>query len=101
MPPATTPNKATIISQIELFSIDNPCIGVCQSAKNGYCVGCLRSREERQSWYQMSDAEKSYVIKLLARRRAKVVRATASQRHAQLSMDFDSASTPDLFADFL
>ena len=30
--------------QIELFDIDNPCIGVCTSNKKGYCFGCLRSR---------------------------------------------------------
>lgn len=88
--------------QIELFAIDNPCVGVCQSAKNGYCMGCLRSREERQHWYQLSDSDKHRIIKLLARRRAKVNKH-AQQKNAQLSLELtgefnDDWQAPDLFA---
>lgn len=86
--------------QIELFAIENPCVGVCQTAKNGYCLGCLRNREERQTWYQMSDDEKHRVIKLLARRRAKVNKL-AHERNAQLvlqlSGEFDDWQMTDMF----
>jgi len=44
-----------MFDQIEMFEIDNPCIGVCQSNKKGYCFGCLRSREERQLWLRMTN----------------------------------------------
>lgn len=83
------------MSQIELFSIDNPCVGVCQSGKGGYCIGCLRTREERQNWYQMSDTNHHRIIKLLMRRRSRLAKLI---REAQLDQHtVDVHITPDLF----
>lgn len=42
------------MEQIELFHIESPCRGVCQSSAKGFCKGCLRSREERFRWHSMA-----------------------------------------------
>lgn len=81
------------MSQLELFIIDNPCIGVCQSNKYGYCIGCLRSREERQTWYQMSDTQKHRVLRRLLLRRNKLI----AKKQTQLSLQFAMMDMPDLF----
>ena len=60
------------MQQVDLFPVDNPCVGVCQSNAKGYCLGCLRSRTERQRWNDMMPAEKMRVIDVCALRRAKL-----------------------------
>ena len=60
------------MQQVELFPVPNPCIDVCQSNSKGYCLGCLRSRVERQKWNDMMPAEKLRVIDLCALRKAKL-----------------------------
>lgn len=60
------------MQQIELFPVQNPCVGVCQSNAKGYCLGCLRSRTERQKWNDMAPAEKMKVLDLCKLRRSKL-----------------------------
>jgi len=60
------------MQQVELFPVPSPCIDVCQSNAKGYCLGCLRSRTERQKWNDMMPAEKMRVIDLCALRKAKL-----------------------------
>ena len=62
------------MEQLEFFSIPSPCIGVCEANSKGYCKGCLRSREERLYWLDMSDAQKQQVLRLLGLRRHKIQR---------------------------
>lgn len=71
------------MSQFELFSIDSPCIGVCTMNKQGYCIGCLRNRTERQTWHQMSDDEKRRVILLITRRAKRIRDHRAAKRQAE------------------
>ncbi|WQE04871.1 DUF1289 domain-containing protein [Moraxella canis] len=68
--------------QAELFRIDNPCIGVCQMNKKGYCIGCLRKRSERQNWYRLSDSDKHKILVLLAKRRQRLGDHRLKKRHA-------------------
>lgn len=82
--------------QIELFAIDNPCVGVCETNKKGYCIGCLRSRDERAKWYQMSDEQKRVVLRLLALRHKKLAKPNQDR---QLSMDF-SPMVGELWLEF-
>lgn len=56
--------------QLEFFDIPSPCVGVCQSDSRGYCLGCLRSRDERFQWMTMSDSQKRDVLRLCQRRKA-------------------------------
>jgi uncharacterized protein len=71
------------VDQLELFELPNPCIGVCQSNSRGYCIGCLRSRDERFNWHQKPAEERARILKLLAQRRARVA--------AKAKKDGDSA----------
>ena len=38
------------MEQLEFFSIQSPCVGVCSVDEKGYCKGCMRKREERFNW---------------------------------------------------
>jgi hypothetical protein len=84
------------MDQLELFDLPNPCIGVCQSNNRGYCVGCLRSRDERFNWHQKPVAERARILKLLEQRRAR-------REHARQTGKTDTQQaqdpTEDLFAD--
>lgn len=83
--------------QIELFDIDNPCIGVCTSNKKGYCFGCLRSRTERQLWLSMSTEQRRDVLRLIVRRKQSIeqMRLVKGQ---QLGFDFEEVvETGELF----
>lgn len=60
------------MDQPDFFPIPSPCIGVCEANAKGYCKGCLRSREERLYWHQMTDSQKHQVMHLLALRKTKI-----------------------------
>lgn len=68
------------MQQVELFPVPNPCVGVCQSNAKGYCMGCLRSRTERQKWNDMMPAEKMRVLDLCKLRKEKVTAILAQQQ---------------------
>lgn len=80
--------------QIELFKIDSPCIGVCQSNKKGYCFGCLRSRPERQLWLKMTEEQKKEVLRLIIGRKKRLEQLRSRQRQ-QMSLDFDASRQID------
>ncbi|TBR37511.1 DUF1289 domain-containing protein [Marinomonas agarivorans] len=81
------------MEQIELFSIDSPCRNKCKSSKTGFCTGCLRSREERFQWFQMSDVEKRKTIQRCKTRWQKVIKARedklTTQHHLPYGMTDD------------
>ncbi|NVK38659.1 MAG: DUF1289 domain-containing protein [Gammaproteobacteria bacterium] len=79
------------MQQVELFPVPNPCVGVCQSNAKGYCMGCLRSRTERQKWNDMMPAEKMRVLDLCKLRKEKVA-AILKQQQAQLKEQQNSES---------
>lgn len=60
------------MKQLEFFVIPSPCVGICESNRKGYCKGCLRSREERLYWLQMTDDQKHQVMTLIGVRRRKL-----------------------------
>ncbi|MFZ9708443.1 MAG: DUF1289 domain-containing protein [Steroidobacteraceae bacterium] len=47
----------------------SPCISVCSLDVNGYCAGCLRTRDEIAGWLRLTPAEQWALIDTLARRR--------------------------------
>jgi hypothetical protein len=49
--------------QLEFFDVPSPCIGICQSDDKGHCLGCFRSRDERQNWTRLNANDKQKVIK--------------------------------------
>ena len=102
------------MEQLAFFEIPSPCIGICQTDERGYCKGCMRSRDERFGWLNLSNAEKENVIRLCKdrkRRRAyaifkqkqqaqQVANAELSQQNQQLDFDSDNGDEVDL-SDFL
>ena len=74
--------------QFELFDIDNPCIGTCQSNKRGYCLGCLRSRAERQRWHHMTTEQQHEVLRLIAGRKLRI-ELMRLRKNEQLGFDFE------------
>lgn len=55
--------------QLDFFDVPSPCVGICQSDEKGYCLGCMRTRDERQSWGRYDNDDKQKVIKRCIQRR--------------------------------
>lgn len=62
--------------QLEFFPLQSPCRGLCQSDERGFCRGCLRSRDERFNWQQMTNRQKQDVLRLCRLRLLRKLRAT-------------------------
>ncbi len=56
------------MEQLEFFTVPNPCVGVCSVDEKGYCQGCMRKRDERFHWLEMTPAQQLHVIKLCRQR---------------------------------
>lgn len=56
------------MEQLEFFQVPSPCVGVCTVDDRGYCRGCMRKREERFRWLEMTPAEQLHVIQLCRQR---------------------------------
>jgi hypothetical protein len=55
------------------MAIPSPCIDVCRfDRQTGYCVGCLRTREEAYSWREMTDVRRRRILGDVPQRRAKL-----------------------------
>ena len=65
--------------QLEFFPIVSPCRGICQTDEQGYCRGCLRSRDERFNWQSLSDTQKQEVLRLCRQRLLRKLRAGKNQ----------------------
>lgn len=49
--------------QLDFFDVPSPCINVCESDEKGNCRGCMRTRDERQEWKNLTNDGKQKVIK--------------------------------------
>jgi predicted Fe-S protein YdhL (DUF1289 family) len=86
------------MDQLELFDLPNPCIGVCENNSRGYCLGCLRSRDERFNWHNKPVAERSHILKLLEQRRARrdaKLAQLAAEKAAQQKLDLGETPAID------
>ena len=89
-----------MIDQGELFDIPNPCKGVCVSNNRGFCKGCLRSREERFHWHELTPFQKYQVINLCEKRRQKIIAAKLAKQNQVLASDENPISPQtELFKD--
>jgi uncharacterized protein len=51
--------------------IQSPCIGVCSmDDSTGFCLGCYRTMDEIQQWWDLDNAQKQAVVDLAAEREA-------------------------------
>jgi predicted Fe-S protein YdhL (DUF1289 family) len=55
--------------QLEFFDVPSPCVGICQSDDKGQCLGCFRTRDERQKWTTFTSDDKQKVIKRCTQRK--------------------------------
>ncbi|UPQ86962.1 DUF1289 domain-containing protein [Vibrio sinaloensis] len=62
------------MEQLEFFTVPSPCVGVCTVDDKGYCQGCMRKREERFNWLNMTPAQQLHVIKLCRQRYLRKIR---------------------------
>lgn len=90
------------MEQIELFHIESPCRGICESSKTGYCKGCLRSREERFQWHEMNESQRRQVLQLCRARWQRIIKARqerlASDADKNLPYGMEGEDMPDLFS---
>lgn len=64
--------------QLEFFTIPSPCRGICRSDARGYCVGCMRSRQERFDWMVMDNSQKRDVLRLCRQRYLRQMKSGAA-----------------------
>jgi predicted Fe-S protein YdhL (DUF1289 family) len=77
------------LQQLEIFDIESPCIGVCQSGPTGNCLGCFRSRDERLHWTKLDTPVKSKIVKACALRKKR-----AAQKRRPNSSAFETPNAP-------
>ncbi|NVK54770.1 MAG: DUF1289 domain-containing protein [Alteromonadaceae bacterium] len=82
-------------SQLELFTVPSPCIGLCQSGAKGYCKGCFRSREERLYWLQVDDSTRRVILDACKRRKRYYNRRKAASTSADLTSTQQDLFNPD------
>jgi uncharacterized protein len=53
------------------MSVKSPCIDICKfDSKTGYCVGCLRTRDECKTWKKMKDKHRRKIVEEKSERAA-------------------------------
>lgn len=67
------------MEQLEFFTVPSPCVGVCSVDDKGYCNGCMRKRDERFNWLNMTPSEQLHVIKLCRQRYRRKLAQTKDQ----------------------
>ncbi len=51
--------------------VQSPCIGVCSMDDNtGFCLGCYRTLDEIQQWWELGNKQKLAVVALASDREA-------------------------------
>ena len=51
------------------LEVESPCISVCQIDElSGLCIGCYRTIEEIQGWWDLDDAQKQSIYELASQR---------------------------------
>ncbi|MBD1556439.1 DUF1289 domain-containing protein [Vibrio sp. S9_S30] len=83
------------MEQLEFFNVPSPCVQVCTVDEKGYCQGCMRNRQERFDWLNMSPTQQLHVIKLCRQRyRRKIMK----QRNQAVQTELEETSPQqDLF----
>lgn len=75
--------------QLEFFPVPSPCLGICQSDERGYCRGCMRSRDERFYWQNMTNPQKQEVLRRCRQRlqrQSRVAKPSVTEESQQPSL---------------
>jgi uncharacterized protein len=55
------------------MGVDSPCIKICEfDEKTGFCIGCLRTKDECKQWKKLKDKQRVRIIDERPRRKAKL-----------------------------
>jgi len=79
--------------QLEFFDVPSPCIGICQLNDKGQCLGCFRTRVERQTWTSINSDEKQKVIKRCLQRKKRLDNKAAVTADTDLLNNLNSKET--------
>jgi uncharacterized protein len=83
------------MEQLDFFDVPSPCVRRCTVDEKGYCIGCMRNRQERFNWLTMSTSEKLRVIKRCKMRyRRKISQGKKNQIESVVD---ESNPQPDFF----
>ncbi|WP_426370571.1 DUF1289 domain-containing protein [Pseudocolwellia sp. HL-MZ7] len=77
--------------QLEFFDVPSPCVGICQSNDKGQCLGCFRTRVERQTWTNVNSDEKQKIIKRALQRKKRIEKKETSK--VTIETETESAET--------
>ena len=80
--------------QLEFFDVPSPCVGICQSNVKGYCLGCMRTRDERQDWINLDNDNKQKVIKRCIQRKKRQINKNNPQVIDEINV-LEMAHEPD------
>ncbi|MFM0237660.1 DUF1289 domain-containing protein [Paraburkholderia phytofirmans] len=74
------------------MTIQSPCIDICKlDGKTGFCLGCLRTRDEIRAWKTMSDDVRLAVINERPGREA----ILESERERERETQAQAQATPE------
>ncbi|EGA65624.1 DUF1289 domain-containing protein [Vibrio brasiliensis] len=82
------------MEQLEFFVVPSPCVGVCTVDEKGYCRGCMRKRDERFNWLNMTPAQQLHIIKLCRQRYLRKIKRDQANVAEQ---KIDDSPQQDLF----
>jgi uncharacterized protein len=61
------------LQRLSVMSIESPCVDICKfDDKTGFCVGCMRTRDECKSGKKMKDKHRRKIIEDRPRRERKL-----------------------------
>ncbi|MDL2353988.1 MAG: DUF1289 domain-containing protein [Pseudomonadota bacterium] len=64
------------------MSVKSPCIEICKfDGRSGYCVGCVRTRDECRGWNKMKDNRRHQILHDRARRETKLPKPVPDDPH--------------------
>ncbi|BCE03207.1 DUF1289 domain-containing protein [Marinicellulosiphila megalodicopiae] len=75
------------MKQIEFFHIENPCKNICINGEKGLCIGCFRTREERQHWKDLDDFTKKQITRacVMRKRRFELIKKKTSTQTIEIT----------------
>jgi predicted Fe-S protein YdhL (DUF1289 family) len=55
------------------MAVESPCISICKfDEKTGFCIGCLRTKDECKQWKKMKDKHRTRIIDERGKRKHKL-----------------------------
>jgi predicted Fe-S protein YdhL (DUF1289 family) len=76
------------------MAIQSPCIDICKiDDKTGFCIGCVRTRDEIRGWKHMTDDLRLQLIDELSHRKAKLETEKAETPQSRLPETTDQLTS--------